>query len=263
MPLYPLPTETASGLPLSRPDPTAVGLLAATGRHLSVQPSANGMPHSAVHVVKPDSPRDLVRFWNARTLGGNVVALADDLESPYAAYLLDREVPSYSFKTGTVLRSRATCCPSLALTGRGQACARPRGCRNSRALLLREESSTYIYVDPFRGLRTPFVQYFQTTVEANGSPAAAPLPPLPVLRTPDHFLQGMVAAETEVHTVRGQDPRFTSALPPFRRQASLLRAVTVAGDVSCERVTDDGVLVAVRPSGGFVAVPFVYRLEVF
>jgi hypothetical protein len=264
MPSYPLPTETVSGLLLSGPDPAAVGLLAATGRHLSVQPSAYGMPHSAVHVVKPDSPRDLVRFWNARTLGGNVVALPDDLESPYAAYLLGREVPNYSFKTGTSTEISGYVLPVIGLDGAGA------GVRSAlddvatrRGFLLREESSDDIYVDPFRGLRTPFVQYFQTTVEADGSPAAAPLPPLPVLRTPDHLLQGMVAAEIDVHAVRGQDPRFTSALPPFRRQASLLPAVTVAADVACERVTDDGVLVAVRPNGGFVPVPFVYRLEVF
>jgi hypothetical protein len=86
------------------------------------------------------------------------------------------------------------------------------------------------------------VQYFQATVEADGSPGRAPLPPLPVVRTPEHFLQGMVAAEIDVYEVRGQDPRFTSALPPFRRQASLLRSVTVAGEVACERVTDNGVL---------------------
>lgn len=264
MPSYPLPTETVSGLLLSRPDPAAVGLLAATGRHLSVPPSAYGSPHSAVHVVKSDSPRDLVRFWNARTLGGNVIALADDLENTYAAYLLDREVPNHSFKTGGSREISGYVLPVVGLEGAGA------GVRSAledvatrRGFLLEEERRTHIYVDPFRGLRTPFVQYFQTTVEADGSSAAAPLPPLPVLRTPDPFLQGMVAADIEVHAVRGQDPRFTSALPPFRRQASLLRAVTVAGDVSCERVTDDGVLVAVRPNGGFVPVPFVYRLEVF
>ena len=264
MPAYPLPTESVSALLLSGPDPAAAGLLAATGRHLSVQPSAYGKPYSAVHVVRPDSPRDLVRFWNARTLGGNVVALADDLPGEFAAYLLSREVPNYAFKTGNSAEIAGYVLPVLGLDCAGadvKSALAEEATR--RGFQLRDESTDHIYIDPFRGLRTPFVQYFQATVEADGSPGRAPLPPLPVVRTPEHLLQGMVAAEIDVHEVRGQDPRFTSALPPFRRQASLLRSVTLAGDVACERVTQDGVLVAVRPSSGLVPVPFVYRLEVF
>jgi hypothetical protein len=264
MPAYPLPSESVNALPSSGPDPAAVGLLAATSRHLSVQPSAYDKPYSAVHVVGTDSLRDLVRFWNARTLGGNVVALADNLQSQLAAYLLSREVPNYSFKTGNSTEISGYVLPVVGLDRAGA------GVRSAleeeaarRGFELREQSTDHIYIDPFRGLRTPFVQYFQTTVEADGSPGRAPLPPLPVVRTPEHFLQGMVAAEIDVHEVRGQDPRFTSAVPPLRKQASLLLAVTVVGDVACERVTDDGVLVAVRPSSGLVPVPFVYRLEVF
>ncbi|MGI8760937.1 MAG: hypothetical protein ACR2LF_06540 [Jatrophihabitantaceae bacterium] len=214
--------------------------------------------------MKANSPRDLVRFWNARTLGGNVVALAADLESEYAAYLLSRDVPNYSFKTGNSTEISGYVLPVVGLDGAGAGVrAVLENVASRRGFLLREEGIDHIYIDPFRGLRTPFVQYFQTTVQADGSPGGAPLPLLPVVRTPEHFLQGMIAAEVDVHEVRGQDPRFTSALPPFRRQASLLRSVTVAGDVACERVTDDGVVVAVRPSSGLVPVPFVYRLEVF
>lgn len=263
-PSYPVPTETVSGLLLSGPDSATVGLLAATRRHVSVRPRAYGGPHSAVHVVNAESPRALVRFWNARTLGGNVVALAADLEVEYAAYLLSRGVPNYPFKMGGSAEVSGYMLPVVGLADAGP------GVQNAlesvvkrRGFQLRDEGTDHIYLDPFQGLRTPFVQYFQTTVDADGSPGRAPLPTLPVVRTPEHFLQGVVAAEIDVHEVRGQDPRFTSALPPFRKQASLLPSVTLASEVACERVTDEGVVVAVRPRSGLVPVPFVYRLEVF
>lgn len=263
-PAYPLATERPTGLLLSGPDPAEVGLLAATNRHLSVQPSAYAKPHSAVHVVNAGSPRDLVRFWNARTLGGDVVALAHDLEKPFAMYLLSRGVPNYSFKRGTNTEISGYVLPVIGLDqAAADVCSALEEVAARRGFELSDESADHIYVDTFRGLRTPFERYFQTIVTADGSPAQAQLPPLPLVPTPDHFSQGVLAAEVHVHELRGQDPRFTSSLPPVRGQAALLRSVALATDVACERVTEDGALLAVRPSSGFVPVPFVYRLEVF
>ena len=185
-------------------------------------------PGPGLVVVDPACPTDLLRFWNIRAEGGNVVPWPIDGEAVVEpainawleALLETNEVPRLKHADGTA--------GSLYL------CVWPAGGNDNvppaLKTLLDSHDIKARLADDGRGdwqgrhlLSTEFRKTFTIDVDTRVTTVELPLPALPwASGRPPSAWPGIVAAEVQVSSENGLDPERTTAVPRVRRLASLM-----------------------------------------
>jgi hypothetical protein len=225
-------------------------------------------PGSGLVVVDPASPTDLLRFWNIRAAGGNVVPWPVNWETvvePAVSAWLDvlietNGVPRWSHADGTA--------GSLYL------CVWPaRGDENVppalKMLLDRHGIEVTLGYDGRGGWRdmhplsTEFRRTFTIDVDTRVDTVELPLPALPwASGRPPSVWPGIVAAEVQVWNEDGLDPERTTAVPRVRRLANLLDLRGASND-SFHRPNGHGGVYSVSAADDNVIVALARPVTVF
>lgn len=237
-----------------------IGSLAAGAMHVRREPRDYLDTYRGLHVLRCGHPEDVVRFWNTRSFGvrlGAVPAeggehllhllahswladedsepLTDTKREPVTVWGLDRAAPEVTKAISD-------------LAGR-------------RGLTLRasEDGEPPRFV--FEGLRTSFSRPIRTDFRPEARSIDIELPSLP-FSGPDPLFPGLVAAQVELHGVRGQDPRLTPSLPPYPRHSELIEQHALASDARQVRVSSTGLVIGVQAHATSLSVPFAFNLDV-
>lgn len=245
------------------PDAAELGVLAATMLHINTERLGGRGTQDGICILRSDYPEDIVSYWNMRTLGGTVIGIPSEGTPELIDRLLSQPLPSYNVGTqGSVSKREAlyvfggdNASPDVAKAIEGAAHSTHRVVHS----LSPEFTSPFV----FEGLRTEF----KRTVRVDFRPAAhgidVDLPPLPLISKPGRsFGRGIVAAEVQLGEVRGQDPRFTAQIPPYRRHAALLKHRQVHQTVDHVRSGYEGMVFGLDVSYEDLRVPFAYNQDV-
>lgn len=240
-----------------------LGLIAATAQHINAETVSGHGSQDGVYILRSDRPEDIVSFWNMRALGGFVVGIPADASSEFLNAVLCRPLPSHEMTSASGLKRQK----ALDVYGGDNASAEVKNAIESAAHALDtvlhfsspEFSSPYV----FGGLQTEF----KRSIRADFRPASHGIdigvPRLPVVRKPSRSLRrGIVAAEVDLREVRGQDPRFTARIPPYRQHAALLTYRQKYQTFDHARSGYDGLVFGVDVGCEDLHVPFAYNQDV-
>lgn len=239
------------------------GVLASTMLHINADSLGGGGIHNGVYILRSDHPEDIVNYWNARALGGNVIGIPSAGTPELINLLVSQPLPSHKVGTKSDDNNQEelyvfggdNASPELAEVIEGVARSTDRQVR----FLSPEFTSPSVRI----GLETEF----NRTVRVEFRPAShgidVDLPRLPlVTKLGRPFGRGIVAAEVRLREVRGQDPRFTAFIPPYRRHADLIRHRQVRQTVDHARSGYEGMIFGLDASDEDLHVPFAYNQDV-
>lgn len=238
-----------------------IGTLAASALHIRPEPRAYHDGFSGVCVTRTDHPSDVVEFWNMRTYGTSLTAVPAEGSEDLVRFLLARALPG-------AVTAGATTDAKRVLTVWGferastETAAAIQDIARRRGLTVRFVASDEWPRFVFQGLRTPFTRPIRADFRPEARWIDVDLPTLPIRDEPDSYFPGVVAAEVGLHEVRGQDPRLTASLPPYRRHASLIAHDALMAGVDHVRVTDSGMALGTQAHSEYVRVPFAFNQDV-
>lgn len=239
-----------------------LGLIAATARHIDPESGRGHGSQDGVYVLRSDHPEDIVSFWNMRALGGTVLGVPEDASPELLKVVLCQPLPSYEVTSSSGIKRHAldvyggdNASPQVIKAIESAARATETVLNFSRP----EFSSPYA----FGGLKTHFKRNVRIDFRPAGHGIDVGLPRLPLAPKPSSTIRrGLVAAEVDLREVRGQDPRFTGHIPPYRQHAALLGYRQVHQTVDHARSGYDGLVFGVDVDGDELHVPFAYSQEV-
>lgn len=235
-----------------------VGILNAGKQHIAV---GSGSGLSGVYVIRPDHPGDIVDFWNRRSCGSRIVGVPADGPKGLLSHLLSVTLPGVALKSGGE-EEQAVFVQGLEDASAGVVEAIQSAALRD-GLSIHSDSRGHAGAEwVFQGLRTPFTRSIRADFSGQAQSVDASLPRLPLRDEPEAFWRGVVAAEVELHSVKGQDPRLTAVIPPFRRHSALLHRVASLEGFDHARVTQLGVALGVDATQDHVQVPFATNLDV-
>jgi hypothetical protein len=245
------------------PDGVELGPLGATLTHVrGGRTTGRGGP-GGLHVLPSDRPEDIVEFWNARAYGRPVTAVPAHAEADLVRFLMSQRLPISEW---SVAGSDA---PERALLVQGLERASDSVAEILREVSVREGFSIRSNIPPlpqfmFEGLDTTITRPFRVDFRPDAHWMDIDLPRVPLVEDSEdnHFGRGIVAAQVELRTVQGQDPRFTTQIPPFRRHAALFQHLPFFDIVDRIRPSFDGLVLGLDASGQDVRVPFAYNVDV-
>ncbi|MGK3955277.1 hypothetical protein ACLKOZ_03700 [Arthrobacter sp. R4] len=217
-----------------------------------------------VFILRPDVTNDVVSFWNARAFGSNVIGVPADAEPDLVEFLLSQPLPSQTWTNAggaqeqQVLNIVGACNASdrVMKTIRGIACA------NGMAVQDGTGDPEILESFVFEGLNTDFTKSLRVDFRPEAHGVDIDLPRLPLVGSSARSLRrGIVAVEVHLSEARGQDPRFTSQIPPYRRHAALLEAHHYAHGVEHVRPRYGAVVFGLDANSEAVRFPFVYSQD--
>lgn len=243
-----------------------VGLIQASRIHVRKHPVADDADRSGLYIMRPDLVSDVVDFWNRRAAGAQLVAVPANAIGPMLSYIL-RNAPDLVHSPGTATvngEQQATIAVNVWGFGDADADVARAITTWAAAHELTVRACERTAEDPywFPGLTTPFRSSFHSEFQPGSLSAHVQLPKLPLASNDRQSFVGIVAADVAIHSDVGQDPRMTSAIPPYRRQSKLLERGTVRHGVDQSRVTTDGIALGVQASEDQIRIPFAYNLDV-
>ena len=244
-------------------DANEIGVLASTMLHINTDSLGRRGSHASIYILRSDHPEDIVSYWNARSLGEDVVGIPSEGTPELVDLLLSQLLPSGKLRPqvgdsqqeGLFVFGGDNASPEVAKAIEGAARS------TDRAVHYPPPEFTSPFV--FGGLQTEF----KRTVRVDFRPAShgidIDLPRLPLVGKPGRsFGRGIVAAEVQLGEIRGQDPRLTAQIPPYRRHASLLKHRQVRQTVDHVRSGHDGMVFGLDASYEDLHVPFAYNQDV-
>jgi hypothetical protein len=245
------------------PGGVELGSLGATLTHVKGgRITGRGGP-GALHVLQSDRPEDVVGFWNARAYGRPVIAVPANAEADLVRFLMSQRLPITEW---SIAGSDA---PDRALLVQGFEHASDNVAEIIREVAVREGFSIRAEVPSFprflfEGLDTTITRPLRVDFRPDAHWIDIDLPRVPLVEDSqaNHFARGMVAAQVELRTVRGQDPRFTTQITPFRRHAALFQHLPFFDIVDRIRPSYEGLVLGLDASGQDVRVPFAYNVDV-
>jgi hypothetical protein len=226
-------------------------------------------PGVGIVVVDPSETSDLLRFWNLRASGADVMPWAIGHESVVQPVI--RRWVQLLINQGRLTNVRygdgRVGPPKLVIWTRES----DRDVNDFPLLqdFLREYDLTawpgHDFVRGWHGhhpLNTEFTRSFDTDVDTHAGFVTIPLPTLPWVsgRRPSRW-PGIVAADVGIYSERGLDPERTAVAPRVRRLSKLLHG-RAANYESFQRPTGAGWIYGVHAAAETVQVSLVRPLEV-
>lgn len=247
---------------LSRRGVSETGVLNTTMLHINTERQYGKDNFDGIYVLHSDSPEHIVRFWNMRVLGNHVIGLPSEASLDLLDLLLEpqRSYPSARSQNGgddqAPLYFFGADRSSSAIVERIEGAARTA---NRLIVHASEEPRSPLY---FAGHETEFKRSVRVEFRPDTHGIDVDLPRLSLAsKLGQAFRRGIVAVEVQLRDIRGQDPRFTAHIPPYRRHAALLEhrhSHQVADHV---RSVQGGVAFGIDATFEDVHVPFVYAQD--
>jgi hypothetical protein len=221
-----------------------------------------------VHVLDPQDPAQIVQYWNMRAAGARVFALPRQrCESLWR--FLSPNMHEFATVVGTSTENLKTVADSrLAVWGLDRAddevAAKIRQwCQDADATLQELPLSETFELTTMHSIDTNIRRTFRSSFDRGSRGVRVPVPILPWQEDDaDEPWPGTVAAVVTTYSEKGQDPRLTANLPPFRRHSALIQPYAAGPDVEHARVCHDGIAFLVQPTVEEITLPFVSNLEV-
>jgi hypothetical protein len=249
---------------LSRRDLDAVecGLLAASMVHTDAGTRTHNRGiGNGVFILKPDLTDDIVAFWNARAIGCNVVGIPAEGDPDLINFLLSQPLPRHRVTMGGEERE------VVYITGADKASAEVmkaiEAAAHADGLEVQTGHPEVLSSLIFEGLDTDFTKTVRVDFRPEAHGVDVDLPQVPLMGSSRRsFMRGIVAAEVELREIRGQDPRFTAQIPPYRRHAALLQDRYHVHGADHIRSRYDGVVFGLDATSEDLRFPFLYCQEV-
>lgn len=242
---------------------STIGTLKAGTLHVRTNPRAYLDSHTGVYIIRPDHPADVVEFWNMRTYGTKIIGVPAEGAAELLSFLLSSALPGIEIRTGGGKGStqRVVCVWGLKDASDATSKAiQSAADRDGLKVWPNARGSWPRFI--FQGLRTPFTRSLRADFRPGANWIDVALPVLPIGDEPDAYTRGIVAAEIDLHSVLGQDPRLTVSIPPYRRHSSLLQHASALEGIDHARVTHSGLALGISADRDHVRVPFAYSLDV-
>lgn len=236
-----------------------VGIIENTRAMVTVSARQALQSLSGIYVVRVDHPQDVVEFWNRRSYGVPIVAVPSRGSKELVRYLMqtykqeanDRTEGGSHTKRMLRVWGFVDAEPTIASTIDAEAE------RLGRTISHQDRDNDLGIAFP--GLQTQYVRSVHIDFPTTARWINISLPELPLRYEGLPLGLGIVAADVEIHSVTGLDPRLTASLPPFRRHSALLD--THRDDTDHARVTSEGVVFGIQVDRNHVQLPFVYNLD--
>lgn len=264
----PSPTRRADLdlLPARAEGLTRTGAIQASRTRVRVT-SHDASEWDGIHILDPKDPRQIVQYWNMRAAGARVFALPCQwCESLWA--FLSPYMHEFVMLVGTSTENQATTADSrLAVWGLDRAddetAKRIRQwCQDAGATLRQEPLRETVELTTVHGIDTNIRRTFRSSFDRGSRGVRVPVPTLPWREDDEEELfPGTVAVVVSAHSEKGQDPRLTANIPPFRRHSALIRPYAAGLDVEHARVCQDGIAFLVQPTIDEITLPFVSNLD--
>ncbi|GLX93544.1 hypothetical protein Hesp01_14940 [Herbidospora sp. NBRC 101105] len=250
---------------LSRSDMrrSTVGALTASSLYVRTNPRTHLDGYAGVYIIRPGLPADVVEFWNMRTYGTKIIAVPSEGTEELLSFLLSSALAGTEIRGSSGEGTAQQVVRVWGLEDATEATSKAiRSAAERDGLKVRpmERGIWTRYIFP--GLRTPFTRSVRADFRPGAQWVDVTLPTLPIGDQPDAYFRGVVAADIELHSVVGQDPRFTASIPPYRRHSALLRHTAVAQGIDHARVTHAGLALGIDADLDHVPVPFGYNQDV-
>lgn len=239
-----------------------VGALAAGQIHLTSSGYQRDTIDDEVFVVRQDHPEDVVSFWNLRTFGSRVVPVPADADASVTRMLLAGGLPTHQWGTS---EGRETVLDVIGLDHASPDVSEIiHDLAGDAGATVRPHRPTSRWPSRFPGLSTRFERSIRATFRPEAPYLDIDLPELPLVDDPevDRHARGIVAAEVRLQGVEGQDPRFTTEVPPYRRHSALIEQRWYAESVDHFRAGYEGVVLGLDAHVEDVRVPFAFNLDV-
>lgn len=249
---------------LSRRDlnPTECGLLAKSMVYTDAgsRTSHRGIG-DGIFILKPDLTDDIVSFWNARAFGCHVVGLPSEGDPDLINFLLSQPLPRHKVTTGGEERE------VVYITGADKASPEVmkaiEAAAHAEGLTVQGGHPEILSSFIFEGLDTDFTKTVRVDFRPEALGVDVDLPQVPLRGSSRRsFMRGIVAAEVELREIRGQDPRFTAQIPPYRRHAALLQEQYHVHGIDHIRSRYDTVVFGLDATSEDLRFPFLYCQEV-
>jgi hypothetical protein len=240
-----------------------IGTLEAGTIHVRTNPRDYLDGYTGLYVIRPDHPEDVVEFWNMRTYGTKIIGVPAVGAEELLKSLLSPALPGTEIRGSGVDKEAEQ---MLCVWGFEDASDETSKAIHSAAdrdglkVWSNSRGSWPHYL--FQGLRTPFARSIRADFRSGANWIDVASPVLPIGDEPDAHIRGIVAAEIELHSVLGQDPRLTSSMPPYRRHASLLQHASALEGIDHARVTYSGLALGISADRDHVRIPFAYSQDV-
>jgi len=247
------------------PDGTVLGAIGATMAQIALSGGASGRTSSGgIHVLRPRHAQDAVSFWNLRSYGSPVIGIPAEARPGLADLLLSPTLPITTWTRGDTGAAESV----LQVFGLEHASAevvaaiRAAAEREGAAVEARTVSSLPLFI--FGGVETKFRRTVRVDFRPDARWVDVDLPTLPLADDPsaNQYARGIVAAQLELQTVQGQDPRFTTVIPPHRQHSALLQNLPFLENVDHVRSSSSGLVLGVDASVQDVRAPFAYNVDV-
>lgn len=247
------------------PDGTELGAIRATMAHTRMAGAAHGRIDSGgIHVLRPRHPEDAVSFWNLRSYGCPVIGIPAEDRPGLAGLQLSQALPITTWTRG------GTGVAETVLQVFGLEHASDEVVAAIRGAAVREGATVEAGTVPplplfiFGGIETKFTRSVRVDFRPDARWVDVDLPSLPIADDPaaNRYARGTVAAQLELQTVQGQDPRFTTVIPPHRQHSALLENLPFLENVDHVRSSYSGLVLGVDASVQDLRVPFAYNVDV-
>ncbi|MGK3647897.1 hypothetical protein [Pseudarthrobacter enclensis] len=214
-----------------------------------------------IFILKPDLPDDIVAFWNARAFGCNVIGIPSEGDPDLVNFLLSQPFPRRRVTIGGEDRE------VVYITGADKASAEVtkaiEAAAHADGLVVQAGHPEVLSSFIFEGLDTDFTKTVRVDFRPEAHGVDVDLPQVPLTGSSRRsFMRGIVAAEVELREIRGQDPRFTAQIPPYRRHAALLQDQYGVHGADHVRSRYEGVVFGLDATSEHLRFPFSYCQDV-
>lgn len=214
-----------------------------------------------IFVMRPDDTEDIVAFWNARAFGSNVVGVPAEGDADLVNFLLSQPLPSETVTRASEEKE------VVYIVGGDKASPEVmkaiEAAAHANEMTVQAGHPEVMASFTFEELDSDFAKTVRVDFRPEAHGVDVDLPRIPLKGSAGRpFMRGIVAAEVKLGEVRGQDPRFTAQIPPYRRHAALLENHRQLHGVDHIRSRYDGVVFGLDATSEDLRFPFVYSQEV-
>lgn len=216
-----------------------------------------------IFILRPDVTEDIVAFWNARAFGSNVVGVPSEGDPDLINFLLSQPLPSHRVTRGGEDSEREVVYVVGGDNASPEVMKAIETVAHTNEMTVQAGHPEAMASFVFEELNTDFTKTVRVDFRPEAHGIDVDLPRVPLMGSPSRsFMRGIVAAEVKLREVRGQDPRFTAQIPPYRRQAALLENHRQLHGIDHVRSRYDGVVFGLDATSEDLRFPFVYSQEV-
>lgn len=241
----------------------SVGRIEASRRHVTAARRYAFDSSTGVFVVRRDSPEELLSFWNTRMYGTKVICLPAEADAELLRYLTRDDLPGVEVKVEGESQLERRCLYVWGLEQASAATVSAVGELAERCSLEVTRSNHHPIPYVFQGVKTPFARSVRADFVPSARSTDVDLPSFPLTDNPNAIWRGVIASEIHVHSVTGQDPRFTAAVPGLRRYSGLMHQLGLGEGVERVRTSEEGVVLGIQADKDQVSIPFAFTLDVF